>query len=161
LHGHRLAYVPWEEMIERLKADAPRHVSRLRDVPVVEVSLPEISGFGARYVLRIADQRIDTRMGPVTHHGAEFAGIYFVETEPNLGQPVSQALQPVSDFRSRLAAMKPQATTVTIWVYPDSFDDFRAIKAELFRLGFLCAARPMPWGQSIGGSPDGTRSSAE
>ena len=42
LQGHRLAYVPWEEMIDRLKADAPRHVSRLRDVPVV--ALP----FGVR-----------------------------------------------------------------------------------------------------------------
>ena len=40
-------------------------------------------------------------------------------------------------------------------------DDYRTIKAELFKRGYLCAARPMPHGQPIGGAPDGTRSSAE
>jgi len=74
---------------------------------------------------------------------------------------MAQALGPASEFRGRIANCRPQNTTVTIWVYPDSFDDFRALKAELFRLGYLTAARPMPMGEPIAGSPSGHRSAAE
>ena len=161
LSGHRLAYVPWNEMIERLKADAPQHVGKLRDQPRIELSLPDYAGFGARYILRRAEVQIETRVGTATRSGVELEQIYLIETEPNLGQPVQQALAPGSEFRARLAAYKPQNTTVTIWVYPDSFDDFRLVKTELFKMGFLTAARPMPEGEPIAGSPSGTRSVAE
>jgi hypothetical protein len=161
LQGRRLTYVPWDEMLAQLKADAPNQVQKLRSQPRVEVSLPVIAGFGARYVLKMAEVQMQTRIGVATQSQAVLEKIYFVDAEPNLGQPVAEALLPNSDFRGRLSAHKPQATTVTIWVYPDSFDDFRTIKAELFKLGFLCAARPLPDSQPIGGSPDGTRSSAE
>ena len=161
LQGHRLAYVPWEEVLERMKADAPRHVNKLKDTPKMEFSLPVIAGFGSRYVLRRADVEVETRVGTARHSGVELEQVYLVEVEPNLGQPMSEALSPRSELFGRLAGMKPQNTTVTIWVYPDSFDDFRALKSELFRRGFLTAARPMPAGEPIAGSPSGSRSAAE
>ena len=161
LLGQRLAYVPWDEVIERMKADAKNHVNKLRDTPRVELSLPVIAGFGSRYILRRADVEVETRVGTARHSGVELEQIYLVDAEPNLGQPVSEALLPGAEFRSRLAGAKPQSTTITFWVYPDSFDDFRLLKAELFKLGFLCAARPMPRGEPIAGSPSGSRSSAE
>lgn len=161
LQGHRLAYVPWEEMLAQLQTDAPGQVHKLRSQPRVEVSLPVIAGFGARYILKMSETQSQTRLGIATQSQPMLEKLYFVDAEPNLGQPVAQALLPTSEFRSRLAAQKPQGTTVTIWVYPDSFDDYRAIKAELFKLGFLCAARPLPNDEPIGGAPDGTRSSAE
>ena len=133
----------------------------MRDTPRAEFSLPEISGFGARYTLRKAEMEVELRSGTARHSGVELELIYLVEVEPNLGQPIAQALAPGSEFRSRIATFKPQSTTVTIWVYPDSFDDFRALKAELYKLGFLTAARPMPMGEPIAGSPSGSRSSAE
>jgi hypothetical protein len=161
LQGGRLAYVPWDEMLERMKEDAKGHVHKLRDAPRVELSLPVICGFGARYILRRAEIRVQTRVGVATHSGVELEKLYFVDAEPSLGQPVGQALSPGSELFSRLRAFKPQSTTVTVWVYPDSFDDFRSIKAELFKRGYLTAARPMPEGHPIGGSPDGSRSAAE
>jgi hypothetical protein len=159
LKGGRIAYVPWEEMIEQLKADAKNHVNKLRDAPRVELSLPVVCGFGARYILRRVDVQVGNRVAP--QGGVELERLYFVDAEPNLGQPVAQALAPTSELRSRLAAFKPQSATVTIWVYPDGFDDFRTIKAELFKLGYLTAGRPLPDGHPIGGAPDGSRSSAE
>ena len=120
------------------------------------------SGFGARYILRRGRRR-RCRRGSAwpRSRSVELEKIYFVDAEPNLGEPLAEALQPGSEFRSRLASHKPQQTTVTIWVYPDSFDQFRALKAELFKLGYLTAGRPLPDGHPIGGSPDGSRSSAE
>ena len=142
---------PWEEMLEQLKADAPEPRAKA----------PRRAAGGA---VAAGDLRLRGPLHPAAGGcaGADAAGAatqarsswkrsYFVDAEPNLGQPVAQALAPTSEFRSRLAALKPQGTTVTIWVYPDSFDDFRTIKAELFKLGYLTAGRPLPDGHPIGG----------
>ena len=77
------------------------------------------------------------------------------------GPPLSEALRDGSGFLERLSGHDPNRTTVTVWVYPDSFNEFRALKAELFRRGYLAAGRPMPAGHPIGGSPDGSRSAAQ
>ncbi|MDX1945588.1 MAG: hypothetical protein SFU86_09270 [Pirellulaceae bacterium] len=161
LLGGRLTYVPWDEMLGRLKADAPNHVQKLRDAPRVELGLPVIDGFGARYILRRANIEVQTRLGAASQSHVELEKLYFVDAEPNLGVPLAEALSGGSEFRARLAGRPPQRTTVTVWVYPDSFDEFRTLKAELFKLGFLTAGRPLPMNHPIGGSPDGTRSSAE
>src|SRR5262245_14563637 len=71
LLGHRLAYVPWDEMIERLKTEARNHISKLRDAPRVELSLPAVAGFGARYILRRAETQVETRVGTARHTGVE------------------------------------------------------------------------------------------
>ena len=90
-----------------------------------------------------------------------FEEIYLLDAEENLGEPADQALKPTSLFRSRLSGHDPKRSTVTIWVYQDSFDQFRQLKTELFKMGFLTAARPMPMGVPIGASPEGNRSTAE
>ncbi|HEX5105048.1 MAG TPA: hypothetical protein VFV87_14615, partial [Pirellulaceae bacterium] len=62
LLGGRLAYVPWEETVERMKTDAPSHMQKLRDSPRVELSLPVQSGFGAKYILRRAEVQTPTKI---------------------------------------------------------------------------------------------------
>jgi hypothetical protein len=81
-----------------------------------------------------------------------------VPIRDDLGEPLQQAMSEGSEFRDLLKRLDPDRTTVTVWVYPDSFDQFRTLKAELFRRGFLTAGRPLPEGHPIGGSPDGSRS---
>ena len=161
LQGGRLAYVPWQEMKAAMDADVGAHVSKLRDHPRVELSLPVHSGFAAKYVIRRAETQTQTKVGVVTQGYPELEKIWLIDVEPNLGQPLAAALQTGSEFRSRLATFKPQQTTVTVWVYPDSFEAYRTLKAHLFKLGYLTAARPIPATHPIGGSPDGSRSSAE
>src|SRR4029079_4269412 len=63
LLNHRLAYVPFDEMKERLLVDARHHVNKLRETATAEFSLPEISGFGARYILRRAETEVEMRSG--------------------------------------------------------------------------------------------------
>jgi hypothetical protein len=66
-----------------------------------------------------------------------------------------------SEFATLVRSLDPNRATITIWVYPDSFQHYRAFKKYLFDRGFLTAARPLPEGHPIGGSPDGSRSAAE
>lgn len=161
LMGGKLAYIPWDEMLERMKADAPQTAQRLRDNVRAENSLPVIDGWGARYILVRSDVALSTRLGPATQSRVELERFYFVQADDELGEPIAKALAPNSMFRARLAGMEPRSTTVTIWVYPDSFEQFRVVKSELFKLGYLTAGRPLPEGYPIGGSPSGSRSSAQ
>jgi hypothetical protein len=74
-----------------------------------------------------------------------------------IGETATEALAPRSRFRQVLADITPE-TTVTLWCYPDSFEEFRALREELHRLGIPTAGRPMPEGAPIGGSTDGSKS---
>jgi hypothetical protein len=84
-----------------------------------------------------------------------------IPVRSDLGEPLETALQDGAEFRSLISQFDPNRTTVTVWVYPDSFDQFRQVKETLFRMGYLTAGRPMPEGQPIGGAPDGTRSASQ
>ena len=68
---------------------------------------------------------------------------------------------PGSQFRQLVETMRPGATVITVWTYPDSFGDFRELKKWLFDRGFATAARPLPEDQPISGSPTGSRSAAQ
>jgi hypothetical protein len=79
----------------------------------------------------------------------------------NLGEPVEQAILPTSILMQTLRNRSPDNTTVTVWTYPDSFGDYRTLKKALFERGFATAARPLPSGVLIGGSPHGSKSVAQ
>ena len=66
-----------------------------------------------------------------------------------------------SQFRLALSERQARDATVTCWTYPDSFDVFRRLKKELYRMDFAVAARPLPRWDHIGGSPDGVKSTSE
>jgi hypothetical protein len=70
-------------------------------------------------------------------------------------------MQNNSEFRRVLAGADPKTTTVTLWTYADSFSEFGKLKKMLYELGYATAARPLPPGQPIGGSPDGSKSAAQ
>jgi hypothetical protein len=55
----------------------------------------------------------------------------------------------------------PNGASLTFWVYPDSFHAYRILQAACQAEGFIVAARPLPDGIPIAGSPDGTRSAGQ
>ena len=57
--------------------------------------------------------------------------------------------------------MNPARTTITLWVYPDSFTLYRRLRNELVEQGFSVAARPLADGMTIRRSPLGTQSAAQ
>ena len=77
------------------------------------------------------------------------------------GQTIDQILNSSSELDIELAGRNPDTTTITVWVYPDSFAGFRKLKEHLYARGFATAARPLPMGQEITGGPQGSRSRAQ
>ena len=77
------------------------------------------------------------------------------------GQPIDSVLGQGSELDIEIAGRNPDMTTITVWVYPDSFAAFRGLKEHLYKRGFATAARPLPDGHQISGGPQGSRSRAQ
>ena len=84
-----------------------------------------------------------------------------IQPEPDLiTETEDEALSPGSEFYRALLSAEPD-TTLTFWVYPDSFKMYRRLQKVAQDEGFTVAARPMPFGVPIAGSPNGTRSAGQ
>jgi hypothetical protein len=159
-HG-RLAYVPWETLVEQFQVEARQKMYKLRGVPRFTDEFGPIGGYRVRYTLKNVRRTLDTGGVTMTQEGVELDRILMLPVRDDLGDPADKLFVAGSDFRARLESWDPRKTTITVWVYPDSFEEFRQLKTELYQLGFMTAARPMPAGEPIGGAPNGTRSSAQ
>lgn len=161
LRHNRVQVIPWEALIAELKEDAPRTARRMQSQDQLTETLGPIGGFWMKYTLAKKRQAVTTRIGVAVQQGVELDHFVLLPVAEDLGEPVDQALQPGSNFRDVLAQHRPDATTITVWTFSDSFESFRRLKQTLYPLGFLVASRPLPDGFPIGGSPNGMRSAAQ
>ena len=162
LTNGRVVFVPVEPLLEQFQSQAKRQVYKLMDQPELSDTVGPVGGFRLRYTLERHD--ISPEQAHETGRGGSYARLQkwtLIPTSSDLGEPVRLALQEGSEFRQALAKILPGRTTITIWVYPDGFDGFRQIRKELYRLNYTIAARPLPPGTPISGSPDGSKSAAQ
>lgn len=157
----RVTYVPFNELVDLMRRDASGKAWKLKDAPKVTETLGPIEGFRVEYVLRRTVRTVQTSAGQSLEERVELDYCRMAPVSEELGEPLNAALQRGSMFHAILNEQDARKTTATIWVYPDSFNDFRKVKEELIRRGFQCAMRPLPEGELIGGSPRGSRSASE
>ncbi|MEX2185972.1 MAG: hypothetical protein WD875_04220 [Pirellulales bacterium] len=149
LLGKRLARVPFEELKEMLLDERRQLVWKLEDLPEVSGSVGPRDGF-----------RLDYHFVR-TARGGSLTAAFYIPVQSNLGEPLAEALADGSDFRRHLAKLDRQNTTITVWTYPDSFDEFRQLRKELYEMGFSVAGRPLDKDSRIGFSPGGSKSAAQ
>lgn len=159
-HG-RLSYIPWDEFVERMKVDAPQKMHRLKDQTQFTESLGPIEGFVMKYTIKKFERTMQSAGAVATQQRAELDRFVIEPLHEPEGELLDRAMRPSSDFRDRIDRLDPAKSTITVWVYPDSYHQFRDLKKLLFDRGYLAAARPLPEGHPIGASPDGTRSAAQ
>ena len=147
----RIAYVPLEELFELAKAHTRRNADSLTDLAARVVTVGPARDFNLDYVV---ETKVDRARGQVLVRSREWV---VRPVGPGVGETITEALAASSRFRGVLAGVKPD-TTVTLWCYPDSFEGYREIRAELHRLGIPTAGRPLPDGAPIGGSTEGSKS---
>jgi hypothetical protein len=161
MQNNRVTVIPWDMLIETLKQQVQRSVARNTQREKIDDTLGPIDGFMMRY-------RLNSRSGIMSDGRTAAMGkmveLDKFELEPTadiLTESVPDALRPGGRLRAELEATKSQQVTITVWVYPESFGAFRALKERLFTEGFLCAARPLPANMRIGASPRGSSSAAQ
>ncbi|REJ65072.1 MAG: hypothetical protein DWQ31_19460 [Planctomycetota bacterium] len=163
LLGGRIAYLPVDELFEEVRGEGGARVWKLDgELSEVTETAGPLHGFRMRYTMERTEipvaQRVKTGRTGFIVRLREFE---MIPVGSQLGEPLEAALRPGGQFAYRIGQLDPQRTTITLWVYPDSFGTFRELKKELFRRGFATAGRPLPAGVLVGGSPQGTRSQAE
>lgn len=157
LAGGKAAVIPLDELRRDLEQHAKANLWRLQSREQTSVSVGPIDGFRLVYTLRRASY---TGQGGASGMLVRLEGWRLFPDETAEGEPVAQAVMPESRLM-RAVTSRPVTTTVTVWMYPDSFNEFRTLKRELHELGYATAGRPLPEGAPIGGSPDGSQSAAQ
>lgn len=157
----RVSVIPWDRLVEQLKQTAPLAARRGINRNVIEDSLGPMEGYMMKF--RLVNSKGMVQAGGRVGMGSivELERFELEVVEPNIGESIQDALAPGSRLRIELAGRQPRETVITVWVYPDSFEEFRQLKEALFEDGFLTAARPLPEGILIGASPRGSRSTAQ
>ena len=157
----RIVYVPLNELIEKFIADVKRKIDKLRDRNELTDSLPPEQGFRLAYSVRLRPPTMEEIRESGSQRPRIKDRVLLTPVADNLGETTDEALRPGSQFHQALCDRRAKDATVTLWTYADSFDDFRRLKKELYRLGFPVAARPLPEGVPISASSSGSKSTAE
>ena len=151
LLGGRVAFVPFEAFIEKVK-DRLRELARDEGHEMTD-TLGPIGGFRMRFAM----EKFETPRGVM----AQVSHLEMIPSSSQLGEPIDAALAKNSQFREKLQMLSPQLYTITVWTYADSFAEYRRIKKELYEMGYQVAARPLLMGMPIAASPNGSKSSAQ
>ena len=153
-HG-RLSHVPINEFQERvmLKFKGYRGDMTPREM---QEKIGPVDNYVFNYDVELGTRRD----GDGTSYYFEFKYGECVPTSDLIGEPVDDALASrESVFCQRLLKYVREDTTITIFVYPDSYGYLNDVKRFLFSLGYMTALRPLPDGVPISLSPNGTASS--
>ena len=162
LRGSRVVVVPFDKLIEQFKDEFERKAYRLQHQRELTDKMGPIDGFRLRYTIERID--ITPEMYQRTGRTGSIVRLRRVEFLPSsnmLGETLEEAMAQGSLLRQTLAQYRPNRTTITLWTYPDGFDDFQKLKKMLYAMGFTTAARPLPFDVPISASPEGTRSAAQ
>lgn len=160
LKENRLSLVPIDLLIEEIRRDLSRMASGSREGEL-DAAVGPVRGYVARYAMSKSNEMVRQggRVGMATR--IEMVGMMVEPLQEPHGQPIEKVLADSSQLDIELAGRNPESTTVTVWVYPDSFASFRQLKEHLYKKGFATAARPLPPGQPIMGGPQGSRSRSQ
>lgn len=162
LSENRVAYVPINELLADLKDQVMKRGSWLAKYREHHGKVGPIRGFTMNYVVeRQALSAIDQlRNGG---NGGFRVGVTKWEIDQNedvSGEDLETSLQIQSQFYRALTDIG-SGSTLTFWVYPDSFELYRSLQKHAHSLGYQVAGRPLPFGVPIAGSPAGTRSAGQ
>jgi hypothetical protein len=161
LAERHVAVVPVEKLHQEAEPHFERNLWRLREHGEMEGSVGPIDDFRMLYRVRVVQVTVPTRLEFDQTHSVIQPTFEYVPTTTPIGEPVEQALLANSQLLQTLRRSSPQTATVTIFAYPDSFEEFRVLKKALFDLGFSVAGWPLPAGKEITETPGGTRSAAQ
>jgi hypothetical protein len=114
-----------------------------------------------QYELVTETLREQTQHGTLERKSVRFNQFFLHPRAGEIGEPVEAALAEQSEFREMLSRFEPRKTTVSIWVYPDSYGEHNQIKSWLHENGFQMASWPLEQGRRISGGPNGFKTSAQ
>ncbi len=159
-HG-RLVLVPIDELLQAMKSEWKVKAEKLLQQPNSTEMVGPIDGFRMQYEL--VAETTGPFNGPEAAKGimVRFNHFQIIPEQEIMGELYQDAIADGSQFRQWLDRMPADKTTVSVWVYPDSFREFGELKTWLRQRGYQIAGWPLSEGKLISGGPNGLRTSAQ
>ena len=163
LRDNRVSFIDLERLLEMTKADAQLRIRMSDQLPAISNKVGPVGSFSLEYELVKSvpgsmEELIERKM--IRRYDLRAWEIVPEYREPRRDLRERRGTRSPS-FRARSIESIPRASTITLWVYPDSFALYRRLRNDLVERGFSVAARPLPEGMTIRGSPQGTQSAAQ
>ena len=162
LRRNRVSYIDLERLLEMTKADAQLRIRMSDQLAAISNKVGPAGSFSLEYELvRSVPGSVEELIASKAMRRYDLRAWEIVPEFENRGETYEATKNPISEFSRSINRMNPARTTITLWVYPDSFTLYRRLRNELVEQGFSVAARPLPDGMTIRGSPLGTQSAAQ
>ncbi|HMP78686.1 MAG TPA: hypothetical protein PKD54_04495 [Pirellulaceae bacterium] len=161
LEQGRLVFVPLDELVQRMRGEWKVKAEKLSKMPRTQEVVGPVDDFRLHYELVAETIQRPAQQVTVTQTLVRLDHFRIVPTRPGLGELLDQALQPNSRFQWHLSRYTPAKTTVSVWVYPDSFGEYNRLRNWLRERGYQAASWPLSSDRHISGSPDGLRTTAQ
>ena len=120
-----------------------------------------VGDFAMRYEMGLQMPESLADVLDVRQASIELRGWEIVPEHDERGETFATIASPASVYSRVLGRANPSAATITLWIYPDGYPLYRRIRDDLHAKGFLVAARPLPAGMTIRGSPGGSLSAGQ
>jgi hypothetical protein len=158
----RVAFIDLERLLEKAKTDARVRLRAAQGgATPIEATVGPVGPFSLQYMM---GRTLSDSIGDLLDlRGPTYSLLGFeVIPEGDLrGETFDVALRPASAFSRAINRLNPQKATITLWVYPDGFALYRKLRDDLHAQGYTVAARPLPEGMAIRGSPAGSISAGQ
>ncbi len=161
LMGGRLTFVPMDALIDRMKSEWKVKAEKLTVANNTYETVGPIGEFRLQYQLASKTVRVPAEMGAIERRVTTFDHFVLRPLSSQTGESMATALSPGSEFLNRLKPLTPGRTTISLWVYPDSYDDLADLKKRLRQRGFQIANWPLQFGKLISGGPGGFRAASQ
>jgi hypothetical protein len=157
----RISEIPLEDLLDRLKDQVMARRSTVMRFNQYEGTVGPVRGYTMTYTVE--------KEGPSTLEalqngdGRTRVNVSRWKIDPDaslMDESFEEAVRPGSNYRQTIETAAPD-TVVTMWIYPDSFKGFGTLREVAHGLQLRVAARPLPEGTPIVGSPSGSKSTAQ
>ncbi len=158
-----VSIVPVEQLREEFQLHSEEVRRRLQSNSEVVETFGPIDGYRAKFTF-IKRQALGSSRGHIAGQIRENTletYIEFLPTSDDIGQNVERALMPGSALHEYLQNRRRESPPIDVWLYTDSFNEFRPLKRSLWEMGFSVATRPLRLQDTIGASPYGSKSAAQ
>lgn len=160
LRRDRVTFIDLDRLLDLVKADAQIRIRGDDGSHMIDSKVGPVGAFSLEYTMA----RALPGVGELLQGRGFFydlRGWELVPEFPNRGEPYEATRSPASEYARAINRLNPARATVTMWIYPDGFNLYRKLRDDLHARGYLVAARPLPEGMAIRGSPAGSVSAGQ
>ncbi|MGE3820529.1 MAG: hypothetical protein AB7I30_14040 [Isosphaeraceae bacterium] len=158
----RVAFIDLDRLLELVKKDAQLRIRMADGMGTIGSRVGPVGSFSLDYALtRSIALGLEGLMDGRGSLAYNMRGWEVVPEFAGRGETFETTRSPISEFSRVVSRLNPARESITLWVYPDSFDLYRKLRDDLNARGFLVAARPLPEGMAIRGSPSGSLSAGQ